>query len=296
MSIDTGSQRFYTWNKPRRGYTMVHMICMGWGGGGGGGFGGAAACARGGGGGGAGSSVARLTVPLVLLPDALTINVGNATPGGAAGIAGTDGIISTVCGCNAITLITSNVIVTSSNGQPQSGNGGTATAGGAGGAGGAVAGVGNAGFSSLGLMTSTSSMSSIIGQAGTAGGAHTGANGTDLVIPVNSSICGGGAGGAGVGATETNFRGGIITPVANSWLSEQISAAHAAGSVNGPGGTQCWKPFFSFGGYGGSSSDVSVGGHGGNGAYGAGGGGGGGGTTGGTGGNGGPGLVIIICW
>jgi hypothetical protein len=294
IATATNSTRQASWKKPRGNLTMVSFIVIGGGAGGAGGFSGTAGTARGGGGGGASAGVARIIVPLFVLPSCLTINVGAGGAGGAAGAAGVDGVNSSVMCAPVGALIVDNTLVRSSNGAPQGGIAGTAAAGGAGGVAGAVGGIASSGASILGLHTNAANMGCVIGQAGGAGGAHTGANGTSIALPATGLILGGGCGGAGT--TAADFAGGSVTPAADSWLSEQVSAPPAAGSFDGAGGVQIWDPFFSFGGCGGSSSNAGVGGNGGNGAIGGGGGGGGAGTTGGRGGNGGQGCIIVICW
>ena len=179
-------------------------------------------------------------------------------------------------------------LITSSGVTPAGGGGtGTGAAVGAAGTQGSALTVGSHTLSGL------CQINTIAGQNGVAGGAVAGAIGTAITIPSTMMVC---AGSGGAGTTSADFAGGIVTPIASSWLSEQAAVAQAAGSFDGTNGRQLWEPFFSFGGQGGSSSNAGVGGHGGHGAHGAGGGGGGAGTTGGTGGNGGNGIVVIICW
>lgn len=275
--------QWMTWIKPR-GLSMAHIIGFGGGGGGGGGFSAAAGNARGGGGAGGSSGVTRVTIPLFLIPDMLYIQVGVGGLGGPAGTGGTDGELSYVS--IAPNTTATNVLLICPNGTL--GNGGSGTAAGTGGSAGAAGSISQMPLAGLGQFAT------IGGQAGAAGGAQTGAIGVAIAIPVTSTLCQGGSGGAGT--TSADFAGGECTAIANSWLSQQRPATPAAGSFNGSGGPQIWKPFFSFGGLGGSSSNTGLGGNGGNGAHGAGGGGGGGGTTGGRGGDGGGGIVIIICW
>lgn len=274
-----------TWQKPR-GVTMAYIMCIGGGGGGGGGFTGIAGSARGGGGGGASSAIARVVIPAVLLPGKLFIQVGAGGKGvgSGGGTAGT-GVPSYVAVFPYATTATNILAVSSSSLSVAGGVTGTGAAGGSGGSAPSAAAITNMPHAGLGIFNS------IAGQAGVAGGAHTGADGTAITIPTTSVLCQAGSGGGGT--TSADFAGGG-TGIPNSYLSEQRPATPAAGSFDGSGGPQLWKPFFSFGGLGGSSSDAGVGGNGGNGAYGAGGGGGGGGTTGGRGGDGGSGIVIVV--
>lgn len=274
-----------TWRKPR-GKSMMNLFLVSGGGGGGGGFSAAAAAARGGGGSGGGSGVTRVTIPLILVPDQLWIQVGAGGQGGAAGAPGGSGTLSYVA--IAPNTTASNVIAVSGAAAPGGGTGGTGAAVGAAGAAGTIAAIGAMPLAGLGHFNV------IAGQIGVAGGAVAGAVGTAQSIPVTSTLCMGGSGGAGT--TSADFAGGLFTAIAGSWLSEQRPATPAAGSNNGSGGITLWGPFFSFGGGGGSSSNTGAGGAGGNGGLGSGGGGGGGGTTGGRGGDGGTGVVIVTCW
>jgi hypothetical protein len=287
-STSTSFLDWKTWLKPR-GKTMAHILCIGGGGGGGGGFTGAASSARGGGGGGGSSGVCRVTIPLFLLPDMLFVAVGAGGQGvGSGGGTAGSGVLSFVSVAPSFGGITANCIAKSGSVASVGGTTGTAGAVGTGGAASTIAAIGDIALVGAGLVTF------VAGQAGVNGGAVAGGNGTAITIPVTSTLCQAGSGGGGT--TSADFAGGACTSIANSWLSEQRPATPAAGSFNGSGGLQLWKPFFSFGGLGGGASNAGIGGGGGPGAYGAGGGGGGGGTTGGRGGDGGSGLVMIICW
>jgi len=278
--------QWLTWIKPR-GKSMINIICIGGGGGGGGGFTRAAAAAGGGGGSGGSSSMSRVTAPLHLIPDMLYIQVGagGAGVGSGGGTAGS-GILSYVTIYPNTSA--SNTIAISGNATAAGGGTGTGAAVGALGAAGTIPLIASMPLAGLGHFDL------IAGQAGVAGGAVAGGNGTAQIIPTTSILCTGGSGGAGT--TSADFAGGAWTAITNSWLSEQRPATPAAGSVNGGGGFEIWKPMFFFGGTGGSSSNAGAGGAGGNGSFGCGGGGGGAGTTGGRGGDGGSGIVIITCW
>lgn len=275
---------FETWRKPR-GVSKIFMFCAGGGGGGGGGFSAAASNPRGGGGGGGSSAVSRLLVNAYNIPDILFLEVGAGGLGVSSGTGGV-GRVSAI----SISPVgqQTNYILLSGNADSSGGASGTAGAGGGGGAAGTVATIANM------IIAGVGNFLAIAGQLGTGGGAQTGANGTAITIPTTSALCQGGSGGAGT--TSADFAGGACTSIGSSWLSQQRPATPAAGSFNGSGGPQIWKPFFSFGGLGGSSSNTGIGGVGGHGARGAGGGGGGGGTTGGRGGDGGSGIVIIVSW
>lgn len=277
------SLEYVTWKKPR-GVSMVTITCVGSGGGGGGGFTGIAGAARGGGGGGGSGSVHTITVPAFLLANILYVQPASGGRGGAANSSGT-GNTTTSSRVNLFPGSTAAAVtVLSSNLSAGGGAAGNASGGGAGGAAGTLPAVGmEVGFSTF-----------VIGQVGANGGSHLGGAGVAIAIPVTSVLTQGGSGGGGT--TSADFAGGDCTAITTAWLSEQRPATPAAGSINGSGGPQMWKPFFSFGGLGGSSSNAGVGGNGGNGAFGSGGGGGGGGTTGGRGGDGGNGIIIIVSW
>lgn len=278
-----------TWRKPR-GVSMVSILCIGGGGGGGGGFTGAASSARGGGGGGGSSGGSKIVIPAHELIDSLWIEVGAGGQGvgSGGGTAGSGALSHVLIQPSAATGFATNIIIGSGGAGAGGGGTGTGAAIGSAGVASTIGVLSNMNLLALGVFTL------IGGQVGFSGGAVAGGNGTNSQLTTTSVVTQGGSGGGGT--TSADFAGGGCTGVANSWLGEQIAATPAAGSNNGSGGTQCWKPFFSFGGLGGSSSNTGIGGAGGNGAFGAGGGGGGGGTTGGRGGDGGSGIVIIVSW
>ncbi len=277
-----------TWKKPK-GCAMGYFWGLSGGAGGGGGHTAAPGNARGGGGGGGGGAVFSLLVPLIFLPDRLYVLVGRGGPGGAATVDGTAGgptMLSVYQGTDA-----SNLLMFCSGSQAQPGLKGTAVAAGTGGAGGTATTVASMSLAQLGLFQTYG------GQAGKNGGVPAGAIGTAATIVASAGIAMGGAGGAGV--TAADFAGGTFTTIAASYISQQLSAAHAAGSVAGPGGIIVEPPdgpLWCISGGGGSSSNAGVGGAGGNSPLGSGGGGGGGGTTGGKGGDGGNGALVSICW
>ena len=289
-SVATRAQdgtEWLTWRKPR-GVSMGMFLAIGGGGAGGNGHSAAAGNTRGGGGGGGSSGIARVTVPLVFLPDVLYVMVGAGGikavtyPGASAG-QGTRSMVAVAPDATD----TNRLLVSGAAGATAGANGAAGGLGGGGNAG-TISVIGDMPIAGLG------NFDLIAGNAGAGGGAQTGDNGTSIGISASSSRCQGGSGGGGTQSAD--FTGGPCTAISGSYLSEQRPATPAAGSNDGSSGPQIWQPFFSFGGLGGSSSNAGVGGHGGYGARGAGGGGGGGGTTGGTGGNGGDGLVVIVTW
>lgn len=273
-----------TWRRPR-GVTMLSVLCIGGGGGGGGGFTRASPNPGGGGGSGGSSAATRVTVPALFETLYIQVGAGGQGVGSGGGAAGS-GVLSYVA--IAPNIEVSNVLAISGAAGAVGGGTGTGAAEGAGGAAGTIAVIGSMPLAGHGQFDF------IAGQIGVIGGARGGANGTAITIPTTSALCQ--AGSSGAGAASADFAGGAFTAIADSWLSQQRPATPAAGTFNGSGGVQIWRPFFSFGGGGGSSSNAAAGGSGGNGAYGAGGGGGGAGTTGGRGGDGGSGLIIITAW
>ena len=278
--------QWQTWQKPR-GKSMLTAIVIGGGAGGGGGFTAAAAAARGGGGGGGSSGVTRITVPLVLLPDTLYLQVGQGGIGvGSGGGTAGSGIRSFLAVFPDFAA--SNVIATSCAADPTGGGTGTGAAVGAAGGAGTIAVIGSMPLAGYGHFDV------IAGQSGATGGAVAGAIGNPVSIAVTSCLTQGGAGGAGT--TSADFAGGLITAIAASLLSERRPLGAAAGSFKGSAGFLNRQPFFSYGGNGGSSSNTLAGGDGGSGGPGSGGGGGGGGTTGGRGGDGGAGIILMVAW
>lgn len=272
-----GAGDWLVWRKPR-GKTMGMFTTIGSGAGGGNGFTGIAGSARGGGGGGGSGGISRLTIPLMCLPDLLFVNT---AIGGAAGAAGGLSYISIQPNNTA-----RNLLLRSGTAAATAGGNGTVSAAGAAGAASTVASLANCGpLSNMGLPVF------IAGQAGALGGVHTGAVGADTVWATAGLNISGGAGGAGVTATE--FAGGAVT-TGGSWM-PAIAGGLATGGA-GQDGFYSDVPFGSTGGSGGGSANSVAGGRGGNGEIGSGGGGGGGGTTGGKGGKGGNGLVTAVCW
>lgn len=282
---------WHTWTKPR-GLTMAHFFLLGGGGGGGKGLAGVAASARGGGGGGGSGGQSSILIPLEFVPDRLFLMVGK------GGVGGADPAVAQTAG--SITQVNFHPENTLTNTMAQAFGGGAAANGtGAGNAAGGTAGSAATISNNMPMMGWGHAGLLLGGQAGSTGGSPTSA-GTAIALPVTGLLCMGGTGGAG--STSSDFAGGTITTVANSFLSQYAPAAAAAGPNNhGSGPIQLWKPFFSYSGMGGGSSNaVDPSGRGGNGAYGSGGGGGAGGIGEGglnsPGGQGGSGIIIISCW
>jgi len=288
------SQGWQSWSKPR-GVTQSYMLAIAGGGGGGGGFTRATANNGGGGGGGACSGISRLIIPSFFLPDVLYLQVGQGGIGasgtGVAGAAGTNSFISLGHSSTA-----PNVLLASGVNAPGGGGAGTGAA------------AGTAGSIPTVAATTTAHQYGhwfgIVGLIGIAGGftATTGQVGNPVTawgaIPLTA-----GAGGGGIGTSNTEFAGGAVTTTnavdfGNTSFSAAgtIAAGGAGTGGNGSSGFFSWQPFFMTGGAGGGTNNTATAGAGGNGGAGCGGGGGGSGITGGRGGNGGNGVVLIISW
>ena len=264
--------------KPR-GKSQLEIICIGSGGGGAGGFAGVAATARGGSGGGGSSAITRVTLPALVLPDVIFVNVAVGGLGGGIGLAGSSGAVSFV-GVQPNSTRGNLLVQSGAAGAGGGGVGSAAAVGAAGTAGAIVVTTGAGPFSAFGGMLSYA------GIAGAAGGAITGGVGTAAPWGTGLNICGGAGGG---GTTSADFAGGQIT--GSGWFP---TIAGGLAAARGNDGFLSNIPFGSCGGSGGGSSNAATGGDGGNGAIGSGGGGAGAGVTGGKGGNGGNGLIILI--
>lgn len=269
------------WRKPP-GTQLVHIICIGAGGGGGGGTTRASGVAGGGGAGGGSGAITNMTVDGFLCPDYLNVFVPQGGLGGGPGATGSSGDRSYV----SIPLMGAyayggSVLIQSGNTLAIGGGGGKAAAASTGGAASNI-------FVSP-TFGAYGNWISIGGQAGSNGSATT----AGISVTWGTLFISGGAGGAGMAATNVVTSGGAITAPASGIF--QTFNVTAAGS-NGISGINILKPFPIFsGGSGGASSNVGPGGSGGKAGIGSGGGGGAAGLTGGNGGDGGDGLVIITC-
>jgi hypothetical protein len=285
------SGSFQAWNIPEYA-TFLHFTVIGGGGGGGGGCGGAAAASgRSGGAGGAPGGIVALSIPTILLPKTLYLQVGfGGTPGtgstsqAVTGQGGQSGTISYVCFYPEIN--SGSILIQSSNTAPGGGGGG--------GSGASVVGTAI-------TLTDTSSLKwlGIVGNTVTQTAASAGnTTTTPTSVTYAGLLTGGGAGGTKPANVAGTIGAGITMTSIGSYITTTI--AGGAGSSTGVGGVGSngffsWKPFISTGGAGGGGTSFNaLGGSGGVGAYGSGGGGGGTSTgTGGTGGDGGEGLIII---
>jgi hypothetical protein len=287
----TTSGSFQAWNVPEYA-SFLHFTVIGGGGGGGGGCGGVPnASGRVGGGGGAPAGLVAVSIPTILLPKTLYLQVGyGGAPGtgsnnqAIAGQSGNAGTISYICLYPEINP--GSVLMQSSNTAPGGGVGGSVT----GATGTPITIADTTNLKWLGIVGNT--------VAQTAGGASAVGGGASVTY---AGLLTGGAGGGSKPASNNNGNagGGITMTSISAYVTTAINGGAggtnpAAGS-NGSNGYFSWRPFIATGGAGGGGGSVSAnGGNGGKGAYGCGGGGGGAaGTIGGTGGSGGDGLIII---
>ena len=282
------SGSFQAWNVPEYA-SFLHFTVIGGGAGGGGGIGGVPqASGRYGAGGGAPGGLVAVSIPTILLPKTLYLQVGyGGAPGtgsnsqAVAGQNGQSGTISYVCLYPEINP--GSVIIQSSNTAPGGGTGnefaGTSAT---------IADTTNLKW--LGIVGAT-----ILQQGAAASGLGNGGSVT------YAGLLTGGAGGSGKTAAAVNGSvGGSINMLnLGTYVTSTINGGTAGISSNGGNGNHgyfSWRPFIATGGAGGGGGAVGAfnGGAGGKGAYGCGGGGGGAaGNIGGTGGAGGDGLIII---
>ena len=276
-----------TWMKPR-GKSMISILLIGKGGNGGSGVTNAGGAA--GGGGGGSGSMTSLTMPLILLPDALFLSL--------AGQSSSASLLSYI----SISPATGAGCLIAAGGGGNGANGSSGT-GGAGGTAGAAqaASVWPLGYAWGNL--------NLAGQAGSTGSNSNG-SGTFLALPTTGLLCTGGTGGGAMANTVSTAggNGGAITGAGSLYGAAGGAAAPNATTPPGNGVSGCnlfSNGFFSRGGTGGggiynvptgAGLVQSTGGHG---YYGSGGGGGGGaytGNTAGGGGQGGPAIAFITCW
>lgn len=282
------SGSFQAWNVPEYA-SFLHFTVIGGGAGGGGGVGGVSqASGRFGGGGGAPGGLVAVSVPTILLPKTLYLQVGyGGAPGtgsnnqAVSGQSGQSGTISYVCLYPEINP--GSVIIQSSNTAPGGGTGNQT-------AGTSITIADSLNLKWLGIVGNT------VAQLGASAGGL--GNGGSVTY---TGLLTGGAGGAGKTANAVNgSTGGSVTMASiNAYVTTAINGGAAgvgAAGGNGSSGYFSWKPFIATGGAGGGGGAIGAnnGGNGGKGAYGCGGGGGGAaGNIGGTGGAGGDGLIII---
>jgi hypothetical protein len=287
------SGSFQAWNVPEYA-AFLHFTVIGGGGGGAGGCGGAGlTVGRSGGGGGAPGGIVAVSIPTILLPKTLYLQVGyGGAPGtgsnnnAIAGQSGQGGTISYVCLYPEINP--GSVLIQSSNTAPGGGSGGVSVSGATGTAI-TIADVLNLKW--LGIVGNT------VAQLG---GGTGGVGGNGASVTYTGLLTGGAGGGGKPDSSNNGSNGGSVTMAnINAYITTAINGGAAgvnpAAGSNGSNGYFSWKPFISTGGAGGGGGSISAnGGNGGKGGFGCGGGGGGAaGVIGGTGGPGGDGLIII---
>jgi hypothetical protein len=288
------SGSFMAWNIPETAAVLHFLVIGGGAGGGSGHFSAAGGGSTSGGAGGAAGGLVAVTIPTVLLPRTLYLQVGLGGDGGAPvgtafgntaptnGNPGRNGTRSLVCAFPEIN--NGSILIASSTTEPAGGGGGIIGASATGTAI-TVTNFQNERWRGLNgnVITPTA------GGGCTAGGSGTGV--TYAMLPT------GGAGGGGYpNVNGANRTGGSIS-FAN--ISAYLTAAVNGGglTVNGSNGFYRQQPFMVTGGAGGGAgtSPGQTAGDGGAGAYGCGGGGGGAGLgASGRGGRGGDGLIIIV--
>ena len=281
------SGSFQAWSVPEHA-AFLHFTVIGGAGGGAGGIGGTPlASGRTGGGGGAPGGMVSVSIPAILLPKTLYLQVGyGGAPGTGSnsqavnGQSGESGTISYVCLYPETNP--GSILIQSSNTAP---GGGTVPSTGT-----AITIADAINLKWLGIVGNT--------VAQTAGGAS--AVGGGASVTYAGLLTGGAGGGAKPSSNNNGNAGGSITMTnINSYVTTAINGGaggtNPAAGVNGTRGYFSWKPFIATGGSGGGGGSVSAnGGNGGDGAYGCGGGGGGAaGAIGGTGGKGGDGLIMV---
>lgn len=289
----SASGSFQAWNVPEHA-VFLHFTVIGGGGGGGSGyFSGGTAVTQIGGGGGAPGGMVAVSIPAILLPKTLYLQVGYGGKGGAAqtitgnGLDGQSGSLSYICLYPEINA--GSVLIQSSNTAPGGGLGNST-------AGSAITIADTTNLKWLGIVGNT-----VAQTAATAGGIST----TAATSITYAGLLTGGSGGGGIRNTSIAGNGGGITM--NSITSfATITILPGSGNTTiggdstiGSDGYFSWKPFISTGGSGGGGqggTTITLAGKpGGKGAYGSGGGGGGAGRyiSSGAGGDGGDGLIII---
>lgn len=290
----SGLNNVGVWMKPV--CSVVSATVIGPGGGGGAGFSGAAGTARGGGGGGGSGAIHRVVWPSWAVPDVLFAYVALGATQEATSNPSSLSVVSQSGGTAANLWAFANA--------GSGGSNGTGSTGGSGGSQGSATVASSAIGSQWGIWTSTA------GQAGASGGAHTGAVGGSVSLAYTQPLSGG-AGGGGVGTSNTDNAGGNLTgtgifptlsggvassgPGADGYiyqLNQSLLAIRELAPYAAAFGLMQYGG--SGGGTAGASGTAGAGGRGG--GYGTGGGGGGGGVAGGAGGKGGDGLIVIVCW
>ena len=275
------SGSFQAWNVPEYA-SFLHFTVIGGGGGGGGGgttgnaFGGL---------GGAPAGIVAVSIPTILLPKTLYLQVSYGGTGGqgninANGSPGSSGSISYVCLYPEINP--GSILIQSSNVAAGGGGGGTSLSG------------------QL-VLASNIVIADVLNLKWLGIVGNTVAQTSGVTTDTSVTYAGLLTGGAGGGRRALPGGNQTMTSI-NAYVTTTINGGAAGVSANGSPGNNgyfSWKPFIATGGAGGGGGATGAfnGGRGGNGAFGCGGGGGGGGgattVSGGQGGNGGDGLIII---
>jgi len=301
----TGTASWQVWQKPAS-CRFVYMLCIGGGGGGGAGRRNPGVATCGGGGGGC-SSITRMMVPAIFLPDVLYIQVGAGGAGGdgdatniqSDGASGNLSYISVQPNSTAVNIICQSGNAAAGGGIGGRSNGSIASSGGSAGT----------AWTAATTILEFAYFRSTIGRIGANAG-NTTVPPSNITVSATGVPLTGGAGGGGTSAGTATENGGSINA---SKLNPAISGglADSATNANGKAGFSLMIPtnsgktptpmFFTGGSGGGSTTTAGAnGGDGGDGAYGCGGGGGGAsnetGVPAGDGGKGGDGLVIITCF
>lgn len=286
------TRKYATWSAPE--WTrMAYLVAIGSGAGGGGGASGAVGTARRGGGGGGQGGIARMIIPVFLLPQPFYAYVSIGGAGGAAGVIGASGDQTFFSMYPDLAPGQYFFLLRSHTTNP---TGGTTVAGG---------GAGSADTANLGWATGLGVSNFTAGQAGIVGGNAAAAT-SNANLFGQAQVSTSGVGGGGADAANVGYAGGGVGSTQPGWYATiQGGAGNNAGNGSpgqdglnrAPADHMMGAMFFiGSGGAGGGGSGQATGGRGGDGFFGGGGGGGGAGVTGGVGGKGGDGLAITIVW
>jgi hypothetical protein len=292
------SGSFQAWNVPEYA-TFLHFTVIGGGGGGGAGYYRSFTTSGSGGGGGAPGGMVAVSIPAILLPKTLYLQVGYGGLGGAAattdpqiGNSGSNGTISYVCLYPEINA--GSVLIQSSNTAPGGGAGGGINTTSATGTAITIADTTNMKW--LGIVGNT-----VAQTAGGTGAAGSTANINGTAVTYVGLLTGGAGGGNMRSGSAGGGTGGTIN-MTNilSYIAVAVnggSAFNTTEACKGSNGFFSWKPFIATGGAGGAGYSITgatIAPDGGDGAYGCGGGGGGARSSAPSkGGKGGNGLIII---
>ena len=294
------SGSFQAWNVPEYA-SFVHFTVIGGGGGGGAGYYSSAFISGSGGGGGAPGGLVAVSIPTILLPRTLYLQIGKGGDGGPAAItdpqvgsSGQNGTISYVCLYPEINP--GSVLIQSSLTEAGGGAGGASSGASATGTAITIADVSNLKW--LGIVGNT-----VAQTAGSAGAAGSTGNLSGGTVTYAGLLTGGGGGGNMRTGTPGGGNGGRVSLISIAAYVNTDNAGLGGDAFNltsaaaGGRGFFSWKPFIATGGGGGAGYSITgatIAPDGGDGAYGCGGGGGGARQSAPSkGGKGGDGLIII---